>query len=92
MRKQVKDLPKLEHVSNEKKLLQSILMSKLLSDPEATNKIADGLINAAAHGDLKAFVALRDTIGEKPFPQAPATDHNVVVTFAGGTDGEGYAD
>lgn len=38
----------------------------LLEDGDTQNRVSVALISAAIDGDVKAFTALRDTIGEKP--------------------------
>lgn len=38
----------------------------LLEDNDLQNKMCLALINKALSGDTKAFVVIRDTIGEKP--------------------------
>lgn len=48
-----------------RKTLREELLA-LLSDGETQNKLSLALIQKASSGDVKAFIAIRDTIGEKP--------------------------
>ena len=52
-------------VRRNRKTLKEELLA-LLSDGDTQNKVSVALIDAAMNGDVKAFTALRDTIGEKP--------------------------
>ena len=49
----------------ERKLLKEELLA-VLEERRITEAVCAGLIRKAIRGDVRAFIALRDTIGEKP--------------------------
>ena len=49
----------------ERKTLKEELLL-LLSEGDTQKKVSSALIKKAQSGDVKAFIAIRDTIGEKP--------------------------
>ena len=63
-----------------RKTLKEELLA-LLSDGDTQNKVSIALIEAAINGDVKAFTALRDTIGEKPVDKVEQMNTNITIDF-----------
>lgn len=55
---------------------------ELLSDGDVQKKMSLALIKKASAGDVKAFVAIRDTIGEKPIEKIVAAEVDPAVVAA----------
>ncbi len=55
-----------------KTLREELLM--LLEAGDTQNKISIAMINEAAKGNVKAYLAIRDTVGEKPIDKAEIID------------------
>lgn len=53
--------------------LKALLVEKDLNGKTVQENIELALIDAAMKGDVKAFLAIRDTIGEKPAEKIEAT-------------------
>ncbi|MDO5531054.1 hypothetical protein [Sutterella sp.] len=51
-----------------REVIQEFLDSTNIDDPTKTNRevLVDAMFNTAMAGDVRAFIALRDTAGEKP--------------------------
>ena len=56
-----------------KQLREELLM--LLSENDMQSKLSLALINKALSGDVRAFEAIRDTIGEKPMDKHEVTEY-----------------
>lgn len=66
-----------------KELAQALLQAPSQDDPSITNgeALIVAMINTALAGDVKAFVAVRDTAGEKPVEER-ATELSGGLSFA----------
>ena len=69
--------------------LEVLLDMPCLDDPGLSNReaVAVALLREALKGEVKAFAALRDTLGEKPSDKQPATPLSgaMVITWQNDT-------
>ena len=63
-----------------KTLKEELLL--LLENSDTQEKVSAALIGKALKGDVKAFTAIRDTIGEKPIEKIEQTNHTITVDFS----------
>ncbi len=71
-----------------RELIETAMQVKGTRGKTVAEDIALALIDKALEGDVKAFVAIRDTIGEKPVERSevsgPGGQHVSLVVFDGG--------
>lgn len=64
-------------------IVRAMLDAKSIDDPEQTvsEALVSSMIESAMAGDVKAFIALRDTAGEKP-AEKQQTNHSGEISFS----------
>ena len=73
----------------ERKVLKDELLA-LLSENDTQKKISLALINQAERGNYKAFIAIRDTIGEKPIDKTAIATGNTIEEALKRVEGDEY--